>query len=91
MQEKSAKGIRRSEEQWTEILRRFDSSGLSSRQFCERDRIPLSSLQRWQRRLRSVAPAKFVEIVPRVVPSAIATSWSVEVSLPNGTTLRFQA
>jgi len=42
--------IRRTEEQWIEILRRFDSSGLSAREFCSRDGVPLSSLQRWQRR-----------------------------------------
>jgi hypothetical protein len=88
-----ARGVRRNEQQWTEILRRFEASGLKSREFCRRDGVPLSSLQRWQRRLLSVSPAKFVEIVsPTSAPAApAATSWSLEVSFPNGASMRFQA
>ena len=87
------RGVRRNEQQWTEILRRFEASGLKSREFCRRDGVPLSSLQRWQRRLLSVSPAKFVELVsPASAPTtAAAASWSLEVSLPNGASLRFQA
>ena len=51
MPRKRSRGVRRSEQQWIEILRRFESSGLGSRQFCHRDGLPLSSLQRWKRRL----------------------------------------
>ena len=42
MPRKRSRGVRRSEEQWIEILRRFESSGLGSRQFCHRDGLPLS-------------------------------------------------
>jgi hypothetical protein len=91
MRRKRATGVRRGGEQWAEILRRFDASGLPARRFCGREGLPLSSLQRWRRRLGSVSPAKFVEIVPPTPPHAAATTWSFEVSLPNGTTLRFQA
>jgi hypothetical protein len=83
------RGVRRSEEQWSEILGRFGSSGLTARRFCDREGVPLSSLQRWQRRLRSVPAAKFVEIAPTVSARSAAT-WSFEVSLPDGTTLRLQ-
>jgi len=91
MPRKRARGVRRNEQQWTEILRRFEASGLGSREFCRRDGVPLSSLQRWQRRLRSVPPAKFVELLSSTPPTAAAASWSLEVSLPNGASLRFQA
>ena len=84
-------GVRRSEQQWAEILRRFESSGLSAREFCSRDGVPLSSLQRWQRRQRAVPRAKFVELVSSAPTSVSAPTWSFEVSLPNGATLRFQA
>jgi hypothetical protein len=54
--------------------------------------VPLSSLQRWQRRLGSVPAAKFVELVSSAAPtSAAAPTWSLEVSFPNGASLRFQA
>jgi transcriptional regulator with XRE-family HTH domain len=84
-------GVRRNEQQWAEILRRFDSSGLSVREFCSRDGVALSSLQRWQRRQRAVPAAKFVELVSPAPTSVSAPTWSFEVSLPNGASLRFQA
>jgi hypothetical protein len=92
MPRKRTRGVRRNEQQWTEILRRLQTSGLGSREFCHRDGVPLSSLQRWQRRLGSVPAAKFVELVSSAAPtSAAAPTWSLEVSFPNGASLRFQA
>ena len=81
---------RRTKAQWTEILRRFESSGEDSRGFCRREGVPLSSFQRWRRRLGSVAPADFVELVPTSSPSVPSSNWSLDVSLPNGVSLRFQ-
>jgi len=93
MPRKRTRSLRRNEQQWTEILRRFEASGLGSREFCRRDGVPLSSLQRWQRKLRSVPAAKFVEFVAPVstATTAAGASWSLEVSFPNGASLRFQA
>ena len=90
MPRKRRRGLRRNEKQWIEILRRFESSGLGSRQFCQSNGLPLSSLQRWRSRLGSVPPAKFVELVPAAPERAAAASWSLEVSLPGGASLRFQ-
>jgi hypothetical protein len=81
---------RRTEAEWIEILRRFESSGLPSRGFCRREGLALSSFQRWRRRLGSVAAADFVELVPTSSPSVPAARWSLDVSLPNGVALRFQ-
>ena len=81
---------RRTSAQWTEILRRFESSRLDSREFCRREGLPPSSFQRWRSRLGSVAAAEFVELVPSSSPSAPSPSWSLDVSLPNGVCLRFQ-
>ena len=81
---------RRTRSQWTEILGRFGSSRLDSREFCRREGLALSSFQRWQRQLGSVAAAEFVELVPTSSPSVPLSSWSLDVSLPNGVCLRFQ-
>ena len=90
MPRKRRRGVRRSEQQWTEILRRFESSDLGSREFCRSNGLPLSSLQRWRSRLGSVGPAKFVELVPAARAAIAVTPWSLEVSLPGGASLRFQ-
>ena len=81
---------RRTRSQWTGILERFASSQLEPREFCRREDLSLSSLQRWRRQLGSVAAAEFVELVPSSSPSAPASSWSLDVSLPSGVCLRFQ-
>ncbi len=81
---------RRTRSQWTEILGRFASSQLDSREFCRREGLALSSFQRWRRRLGPVAAADFVELVPTSSPSDAALIWSLDVSLPGGVCLRFQ-
>ena len=84
------KHTRRTKAQWTEILGRFESSSLDSREFCRRESLALSSFQRWHRRLGSVAAAEFVDLVPTSSPSVAPASWLLDVSLPNGVSLRFQ-
>jgi hypothetical protein len=85
-----SKQTRRTRSQWTEILRRFESSRLDSREFCRRESLALSSFQRWHRRLGSVAAGEFVDLVPTSSPSVAPASWLLDVSLPNGVSLRFQ-
>ena len=82
---------RRTKAQWTEILGRFETSGQDSREFCRREGLALSSFQRWRRQLGStVGAADFVELMPSSDPSVSPSSWSLDVSLPNGVGLRFQ-
>ena len=81
---------RRTRSQWTKILERFASSELGPREFCRREDVSLSSFQRWRRQLGSVAAADFVELVPTATPNVPLSSWSLDVSLPNGVGLRFQ-
>ena len=82
--------VRRTEKQWTEILRRFKSSGEGSRQFCGREGLALSSLQRWQQRLGATPATRFVELVPATPTGVLSEGWSLEVSLPHGVSLRFR-
>lgn len=81
---------RHSEKQWVAILKQFDSSRLSAKEFCQREDLSLHSLQRWRNRLGSTAATEFVELVPAVKPIATSSSWSLDVSLPNDVCLRFQ-
>jgi transposase len=82
---------RRAESEWTGVVGRFRASGLSTREFCRRHGVSLSSLERWCRRLRPAARAEFVELVaPAVVSTPQVPAWSVEVVLPNGACLRFR-
>ena len=81
---------RRTEAEWTEILRRFESSGVTQREFCRREGLALCSFQRWRRRLGSVASTDFVELVPAVTPSEATLNWTLDVALPNGVCLRLR-
>ncbi len=82
--------IRRTREQWTEILRRFEASGLSAREFCQGEGLAVSSLQRWRSRIDRAPEAEFIELVPPSTPVARAPGWALELSLPNGVCLRLR-
>jgi transposase-like protein len=82
--------VRRSEKQWIEILKRFESSGVGSKEFCRQEGVSPSSFQRWRRRLGSVSAGEFVELVPSSSPTTVMPSWSLDVALPNGVCLRFR-
>ena len=84
------RGVRRGEKEWAKIVRRFESSGLAGTVFCNREGLALSSLQRWRQRLASGSSAPFVELVPPAAPAAVSSGWSLELTLPNGASIRFQ-
>ena len=90
MRKKSTRRPRRDEKQWAEIFRRFESGEPGSREFCRREGLALSSFQRWRRRVGSTASHDFVELVPAAQPSVASSSWSLDVALPNGVSLRFE-
>jgi hypothetical protein len=90
MRKRRAGRVRRTEQQWTEILQRLGSGGEDSREFCRREGVALSSLQRWRRRLGTAHAARFVELVPPTGTAEVAGTWSLEVSLPNGISLRIR-
>ena len=80
---------RRTEVQWRGILRRFELSGLAAREFCRREGLSLSSLQRWRARDQPVArEARFVELTPSVPARPLAEGWALEMELPNGMSVR---
>ncbi len=89
MRANSGRRVRRTREDWAKIYQRFDTSGLSSREFCQREDVPLSSFQRSRPHSAPRAVTKFVE-VKKPVGAPEATSWELEVSLPNGVHLQFR-
>ena len=72
----------RKEELWRARLQRFQISGLSVTQFCERERVSQPSFYQWRKRLAgSVAvpsPSPFV-------PVRLTQVTAVAINLPNGT------
>ena len=83
---------RRTESEWNEFVAQWRKSGQSQREFCREHGLQPASLQRWRRRLAgSAATAEFVTVIPSPSPpEAKTSSWSLELVLPNGCTLRFQ-
>lgn len=83
--------VRRSAQEWTQVIDQFHKSGLSQREFCQREGISPSNLQRWRRHL-SANDEAFVEL--RTTPSreekssTSASPWLVELELPGGGILR---
>ena len=80
--------VRRSEGEWREIFSRYERGGLRAREFCGREEIHLASFLRWQRKLN--VPTGSSEFVPVTPASPASSSWSLEISLPNGCRLRFR-
>ena len=83
--------VRRDGKAWAEIVRQFESSGLGSKEFCRREGVALSSLQRWRQRIGRQRNGGFVELVPSPeAPSPSSAGWSLELTLPNGASIRLQ-
>lgn len=78
---------RRSKAEWAELVGRCRQSGLSLREFARQEKIPLGSLQRWNRRLTDELPTDFVDVTPARPTSS---DWQVELELPGGLTLRLR-
>jgi transposase-like protein len=53
---------RRSAEQWAKIIERYRRSGLTQREFCEREGVSTGALQHWLYRAPKAKP-KFVEVL----------------------------
>ena len=92
MGQRRGRGVRRGERAWSEIVRQFEASGLSSKAFCRREGVALSSLQRWRQRIGPHSGTRFVELVPPEtrVSTSSPSSWSLELTLPNGASIRLQ-
>jgi hypothetical protein len=83
--------VRRTESEWRGLVSRWKASGQSQRAFCREQNLQAASFQRWRQRLESPSSEpEFVAMTPTAAPMAPSSSWSLELILPNGCTLRFQ-
>jgi hypothetical protein len=74
------------------VLRALDESGLSQREFCEREGLIPERLRRWQRKLgrrRVSAPVAGLELRPvRLVGHDLRDGGPFELELPEGVRLQ---
>ena len=88
--------IRRSRDQWRELLERSERSGQSREQFCLEQGLTVSRFERWRRQLgKATAPRRvivgaslFFELAPHA--SASSGAWEVELPLGAGVFLRLR-
>ena len=84
-----SKRARRTRDDWHRLVKRFETSGLSQKEFCHHEAINENTFRLWRSRTRSAAPARvpFMEVVPVPAP---ASSWAIELELPSGVKLRLR-
>jgi hypothetical protein len=80
--------VRRSADEWRDLVSRFDGSGLSLREFCRKEKVNLTSLQRWQKRLAE--PGKLAEFIDVTPAHDSESPWAVEIELASGIVLRLR-
>ena len=74
--------VQRSAAEWRAILERYEQSGLATAAFCAQEGIAFNSFKkRYYHHKRATRPATFVELS---AAPAVASSWELEVTLPNG-------
>jgi transposase len=83
--------VRRTEDEWRELISRFGKSGASLREFCRKEGLSAAGFQRWRAKLNGKVDRKdFVTVIPAAPVERSARPWVVEVTLPDGSRLRFQ-
>ncbi len=90
--------IRRNEDEWRELLVRFEHGGQSREQFCADQGLAVSTFSRWRQRMRALgradaklsSEAVFVELSSADAPGAVASPWDVELQLGKGMFLRLR-
>jgi len=81
----------RRREHWREVLRRWESSGLSQAAFCRQRKIPIWRFTWWKKRLSEERPAANGLFVPVHVAPSATSSAELELTLRGGRLLRFGA
>jgi len=89
--------IRRGQDEWLDIITRFEQSDQTRNQFCIENNLGLSTFSRWRHQLRragaSTSPsnneASFIELEPPAA-SNLSQAWDVELELGAGVVLRLR-
>ena len=79
----------RSAAEWRTICERFAQSELGVAEFCSREKLAVSSFQKWYERSQrgTAKPGRFIALP---LGPAGSGGWEVEVELPNGARLRLR-
>lgn len=84
------KRIRRTPQQWQQIIDQQSRSGQAARQFCADNDLNYSVFCKWRRKLAPSQPgAAFLDVSSLVVPEPTPT-WEVELDLGGGMALRLR-
>lgn len=92
------KKIRRSTEQWQQILQQYEASHLTQTAFCENNSIAPSSFCKWKKALKGngVKANPFIELPfgldtdPRPSRDQAQSHWRIELDLGQGVLLRLR-
>ena len=93
MSEQVKRRVRRSSEQWQEVIHSQQQSGLSARAFCEQQQdIGYASFCNWRKRLsavenqqgacRSASDADFIDL--SALPASQPSGWQIVLKLGDG-------
>ena len=92
MSNTKGKRIRRSPDQWSQVISDQRASGLSQVEFCKREGIALSTFARWRHRLSGAEKATSGE-APWIELSDLPgtrAGWDIELDLGDGICLRLR-
>jgi len=90
MRKQSNGKVQRSAAEWSTLIGRYQQSGLGMAAFCTQAGVALNSVRKryYRQRQAGQATATFVELTPPSVSAA--TSWELELTLPNGVRLQLR-
>jgi hypothetical protein len=83
-------------ERWRRVLREWDASELSVRDFCERRKLPESQFWWWRRRLAGEAESASAKVKPAFLPVTIVeppvpACAAIDIRLTSGHRLRVRS
>ena len=91
------KKLNRTAAQWQELINTFEESGLTVTEFCRQHQLAVSVFYQWRKRLSDKPASEALSSddnwqpvnLPNVEP-VTQSDWDIELSLPNGVTLRMR-
>ena len=81
--------IRRSPQQWQDIINRQVASGLSARAYCGSHQLSYAVFCKWRKQLVSSEAAPLIDL-SALVRSQHPSSWDIELDLGDGVMLRLR-
>jgi hypothetical protein len=80
--------VRRSRDEWQQLVDEQAASGKTQTAFCAQRGINVGSFSHWKRRLAEESPAPWIELGS--LPTSPAAGWDIELDLGEGVCLRLR-